>query len=117
MDLSLAVPLFFFPEKTLELFGWEDIDILMMRVVAGALFGIDNESLIGRNASPEGLKNMLALKIIRSFTASIGIGWSMIAEAQRGHLVGWGMLSIFIIFHMIWWYWRIRIGKILNSLK
>ena len=111
IDISLAIPLFFFPEQTLEFFGWDNIDVLMARIVAAALFGIGIESLIGRKASLDGFKNMLNLKIIWSFTASAGIGWSMIAGAQGRPLMGWIVLATFIIFHFIWWYWRIRVGK------
>jgi lipoprotein signal peptidase len=111
IDISLAIPLFFFPEQTLEFFGWENIDVLLSRVVAAALFGIGIESLIGRKASLDGFRNMLNLKIIWSFTASAGIAWSMIAGAQGRPLMGWIVLGIFIIFHLIWWYWRIRIGN------
>ncbi len=115
IDISLALPLFFFPEQTLELFGWEQIDVLLARVVAAALFGIGIESLIGRNTSLDGFKNMLNLKIIWSLTASAGIAWSMIAGAQGRPLMGWLVLATFVIFHFIWWYWRIRVGKLLNS--
>jgi lipoprotein signal peptidase len=115
IDLSIAIPLFFFPERTLELFGWENVDILMSRVVAAALFGIGIESLIGRKASLDGFKNMLNLKIIWSFTASAGIAWSMIAGAQGRPLMGWIVLTFFIIFHVVWWYWRIQVGKMLKA--
>ena len=117
IDISLALPLFFFPEQTLELFGWENIDVIMARVVAAALFGIGIESLIGRKASLDGFKNMLNLKIIWSFTASVGIGWSMIAGAQGRPLMGWLVLATFMVFHFIWWYWRIRVGKLLSDNK
>jgi hypothetical protein len=116
IDLSIAIPLFFFPELTLELFGWENVDILMSRVVAAALFGIGIESLIGRNASLDGFKNMLNLKIIWSFTASAGIAWSMLAGAQGRPVMGWMVLATFIVFHFVWWYWRIEVGKLLRSL-
>jgi hypothetical protein len=115
IDISIAIPLFFFPEQTLELFGWENIDVLMSRVVAAALFGIGIESLIGRNASLDGFKNMLNLKIIWSFTATLGITWSMVAGAQGRPMMGWVVLAAFLIFHLVWWYWRIQVGKMLKT--
>ncbi len=117
IDISLAIPLFFFPEQTLELFGWAEIDVILARVVAAALFGIGIESLLGRNGSLDSFKNMLNLKIIWSAAASIGIGWSMIEGAQGRPLMGWLLLATFIIFHFIWWYWRLKVGKMLSDSK
>jgi hypothetical protein len=39
-DVLFAVPLFFFPETTLSLLGWTDVDPAATRLVAAALFGI-----------------------------------------------------------------------------
>ena len=115
IDISIALPLFLFPERSLELIGWQEIDVLFARVVAAALFGIGIESLIGRNSHLEGFRNMLNLKIIWSFAASLGIGWSMVEGAQGRPLMGWVLLSTFVVFHFIWIYWRIRVGKLLSS--
>jgi len=94
IDISIAIPLFLFPERTLEFFGWDNIDIIMSRVVAAALFGIGIESLIGRNASLDGFRNMLNLKIIWSFAASAGITWSMLEGAQGRPVMGWMVRSL-----------------------
>ena len=115
IDMSIAVPLFLFPERSLELVGWQEIDVLLTRVVAAAFFGIGIESLIGRNSHLEGFRNMLNLKIIWSFTATLGIGWSMIEGAQGRPVMGWLVLVTFVVFHFIWIYWRVRVGKLLAS--
>lgn len=114
IDMLVAIPLFFFPERALELAGWETVDPLLSRVVAAAFFGIGIESLIGRNSTLEGFKSMLNLKIIWSFTAMVGIGWAMISGAQGGPLLGWLALSTFAGFHFVWIYWRVRVGKLLS---
>ncbi len=115
MDMFVAIPLFLFPEKALDLAGWETVDPLLSRVVAAAFFGIGIESLIGRNATLDSFKNMLNLKIIWSFTAILGIGWAMFSGAQGGPLIGWLALATFVIFHFIWIYWRVRVGRILKE--
>lgn len=114
IDMAVAIPLFFFPEAALELAGWENIDTLLARIVAAAFFGIGIESLIGRKASLDGFKNMLNLKIIWSFSAILGIGWAMIEGSQGRPIIVWLALSTFVIFHIVWWYWRIRVGRMLD---
>ncbi|RLF66447.1 MAG: hypothetical protein DRN57_07135 [Thermoplasmata archaeon] len=81
IDMFVAVPLFFFPERSLELLGWETIDPLLTRVAAAAFFAIEIESLIGRRASLDGFGNMLNLKLIWSLAAVIGIGWALLSGA------------------------------------
>lgn len=115
IDMSVAIPLFFFPERSLELLGWETVDPLLTRVVAAAFFGIGIESLLGRKASIEGFKNMLDLKLIWSFSASIGIGWALLSGAQGSPLTGWLILITFVVFHFIWWYWRLKVDSILRG--
>jgi len=115
IDMIVAIPLFFFPERALEMAGWETIDPLLARIVAAAFFGIGIESLIGRKATLEGFRDMLNLKIIWSFTATIGIGWAMIEGSQGRPVIGWMGLATFIVFHFVWLYWRVRIGKLLKG--
>lgn len=115
IDIVLAIPLMFFPEQALEFFGWETVDPILSRIVAAALFGIGIESLLARNAPLDSFKNMLDLKIIWSMAASIGIGWAMIDGAQGRPPMGWLILATFIFFHFVWWYWKIRVRKLLDK--
>lgn len=115
IDMAVAIPLFFFPEQALELAGWESIDTILARIVAAAFFGIGIESLIGRNASIDGFRNMLNLKIIWSLAAILGITWSMIEGSQGRPLIIWFALFSFIVFHLVWWYWRIRVRKMTDG--
>lgn len=112
LDVLVATPLMFTPAATLRLFGYKDISdvsILLARIVAAALFGIGIESLLGRNSSLDAFKPMLNLKIIWSLSAIIGIVWSV---SQTNNYNAIWALAAFVVFHLIWVYWRIRIGKI-----
>ena len=56
-------------------------------------------------------RGMLNLKIIWSATASIGLAWGLI-EGVHGRPLGlWGGFGIFVVFHLIWVYWRVRLGR------
>ena len=114
-DILFALPLFFAPYKVLGMVGWTAVDPITARLVAAALFGIGIESLIGRNAAAEGFLPMLNLKVIWSFSASLGILMSMLEGAHDGALFGWLTLGIFATFHAVWVYWRLRLGKLMTE--
>lgn len=78
VDVLFAVPLFFFPEFFLHLFGWVQIDAALTRVVAAALFGIGIQSLLAREEGADVFRAMLNLKIIWSALAAIGIGYGVL---------------------------------------
>ena len=115
VDMAVAIPLMVVPELFLARAGWTDIDLIMTRIVAGAFFGIGIESFLGRNASLDSFRTMLNLKLIWSGTVSLGVGISMIQGAQGIPFLAWAILIVFLGFHAIWWYWRIKVGKLLNS--
>ncbi len=108
-DILFAVPLFFFPIAFLTLFGWQPIDPFAARIVAAALFGIGIESFLGRNASAQTFKNMLNLKIIWSGATIIGIALSIYQNPHPTTFGHWMILGIFLAFHFLWVFWRIRI--------
>jgi hypothetical protein len=114
-DMMLAVPLFLFPERTLEFFGWEQVDVVMARVVAAALFGIGIDSFLVRKSSIGIFKNMLDLKIIWSGMASVAILWSLLEGAQGTPDMAWTVLGVIVIFHFVWWYWRFKVEKLSND--
>lgn len=113
IDMLVAIPLFFFPEWFLSLLGWVQVDTLITRIAGAAFFGIGIESYLGRNASPDGFKAMLNLKIIWSASALIGIFWSFI-EGHQGNSI-WILLTLitFLAFHINWIYWRVRITSLI----
>jgi len=111
-DVFIALPLFFFPVRLLQIFGWTIIDPIMARLVAAALFGIGIESYLGRNADRNGFVPMLNLKIIWSFFASLGLLLSIWAGLFENLTIGWGIFVIFGLFHLLWVYYRIKLQKI-----
>ncbi len=112
-DILFALPLFVAPVAVLQLVGWQQVDPITARLVAAALFGIGIESLLGRNQDAEGFLPMLNLKVIWSLTASIGIAWSILEGAHGRPLFAWLTLGIFVGFHFVWVYWRMRLGKLM----
>ena len=112
-DIVFAIPLLLFPVKFLGILGWHSIDPFAARIVAAALFGIGIESWLGRNAGVETFKNMLNLKIIWSGATIIGVLLSIIQSSYSTRIAEWLLLLVFLVFNIIWVYWRVRVGKIL----
>ncbi len=107
-DYVFAVPLLIAPDWFLGLFGWECVDPVASRLVAAALFGIGGESLLGRNADAESFRTMLRMKVIWSSTATLGIGWAMVAGAPPA---GWIFFGIFLCFNILWTTWFLRLRE------
>jgi hypothetical protein len=105
-DMLFAVPLLFFPEVVLPMFGWIVVDPITSRLVGAALLGIGVESLLGRNASRETFLAMLNLKIIWAFGAILGIGLGI---GAGGPPAAWLFLVIFAIFLGVWVYYRYKL--------
>ncbi len=103
VDMLVAVPLFIAPRSMLGLLGWSEIDPIMSRGVAAALFGIGIESLLCRNGDRNVFRAMLTLKIIWSSFAMLGMGASLAQGAPR---FVWVFLGVFAAFSGLWWrYW------------
>lgn len=111
LDIAFALPLFIAPNRVLELFGWVTVDTIATRLAAAALFGIGVESLLGRNAGRESFNGMLRLKILWSGFATIGLVWSVIEADLKYLVVGWLLVAIFAAFHLLWWYWFLRLRR------
>lgn len=109
VDMLFAIPMMLVPVGMLALFGWQEIDPIMTRLVAAALFGIGIASYLERNASVDVFKAMLNLKIIWSTGAIIGVGYSLLAGAQGSPLMGWLVWAVFLFFNIVWVYWRRRL--------
>jgi len=104
VDFLIAIPLFFFPEYFLTMLGWGNVDPLMSRIVASALFGIGGISFIARNSSKESFKILLDLKIIWSLSAITGFFISIIHGGYPKSI--WLFLFVFVFFSGIWMYYR-----------
>ena len=114
-DILFAVPLMITPEFFLGLLGWTTIDPFTARLVAAALFGVGIESFLARNSNRAAFKEMLNLKIIWSTAAIIGIGLSIWQGAQGTPLFAWYILLIFILFNLLWVFWRIKINRFVTK--
>lgn len=115
IDMIVALPLFFAPRQVLSLFGWTAIDPFASRLVAAALFAIGIESFLARDASAATFKGMLRLKLVWSAFATLGLSWSIIEGGLRYPWIGWLLVGVFGAFHILWWYWFIRLKKVQGS--
>ncbi|NCF67839.1 MAG: hypothetical protein GWP61_17885 [Chloroflexi bacterium] len=106
-DTIFAIPLLFAPVAFLTLLGWETVDPLTTRLVGAAMLAIGVESLLGRNAGVESFEGMLNLKLIWSGAASLGILVTIVTVG--GPAVGWLFLALFVAFHLLWLYYRLRL--------
>jgi len=113
VDVSFALPLFFIPVLFLSFFGWPQVDPYATRIVAAALFGIGIESLLGRSADAGTFKNMLNLKVIWSAATIIGIFVTIVQAGWKAPAGAWLVLAVFVAFHALWVYWRVRMGRLL----
>jgi len=105
-DILFGIPLLFFPQTALSLFGWTTYDPITSRLVGAALMGIGVESLLGRNASAETFRAMLNLKVIWASSALFAIGAGILEGAPP---MAWGFFSIFFLFWCVWVYYRLRL--------
>ncbi len=107
-DMLFALPLMFFPTRTLGLFGWLIIDPIAARLVGAALFGIGMISLIARNASKEMFSHMLLLKMLWSGAAILSFVISLYQGAPKSV---WLFLVIFAFFFALWTSYRMRLER------
>jgi len=111
IDIVVATPLFIAPNIFLDYFGWQQVDPLSTRLFAAALFGIGIESFLSRNGNFKTFNHMLNLKIIWSLFASVGIFISIIQSYLYNNIVAWISLIIFILFNVLWVYWKFSLRK------
>jgi hypothetical protein len=106
LDWIFAVPLFVSPDAFLGMLGWAVVDPMAARGVAAALVGIGTQSLLSRDAPAVVYRHMLSLKILWSFTATLGFAWTVSTTGPR---TGWLFVVIFGLFNLLWVYWRRRL--------
>lgn len=111
VDMLFALPLMIAPQRFLSVLGWSAIDPILSRLVAAALFGIGIESLLSVKAPLSTYIGMLNLKIIWSSTAIIGILVSLAASGAGAPRLAWAVAGIFLVFDIVWIYWRIRVDE------
>jgi hypothetical protein len=93
-----AVPLFLFPDDFLRALGWTVVDPMAARGVAAALVGIGTQSLLSRNSTAPVYREMLSLKILWSFTATLGFAWTALSTGPRA---GGIFVAIFALFNVL----------------
>lgn len=109
VDVIFAIPLMIMPVYFLKLLGWQTVDPVASRLVAAALFGIGIESLLSYKSEISAYQGMLNLKIIWSLAAVAGITISLFQGDQSRPVILWLLLIVFVLFHGLWIYWKIKI--------
>ena len=104
-DMLFGIPLLFFPQTLLNLFGWTTYDPIMTRLVGAALMGIGIESLLGRNASVNTFREMLNLKVIWASSALFAFALGI---AEGAASIAWVLMGIFAVFWCVWVYYRLK---------
>ena len=107
VDMLFAIPLLFLPELIMPWLGWKIVDPITSRLVGAALLGIGIESLLGRDANRETFKAMLNLKIIWASGAIFALGYGLF---KGGPPLAGIFLGIFLIFGVVWIFYRFRLG-------
>jgi hypothetical protein len=108
LDYLFGIPLLFFPEQFFGLFSLPVFDTFSARLVGAALLGIGGVSLLNNKSSFETYNSLLNLKIIWSVSAIIGILISIVQGFSR---IAWLFLFVFLIFSLIWIYYKLRINN------
>lgn len=112
VDWIFAIPLFVSPDAFLRMLGWTVVDPMAARGVAAALVGIGTQSLLSRNAPAVVYRHMLSLKILWSFAATVGFGWTVLTTGPR---IGWLFVAIFGLFNLLWVYWQRRLLSVVGG--
>lgn len=103
VDLVFALPLIFAPGFVFHAFGLTMGDSLAPRLVGAAFLAIGTTSLVMKNAGLESYRALLNLKIIWSSSALIGI---LLALKSGSPAIAWLPFGIFVIFWVVWIYYR-----------
>jgi Tumour protein p53-inducible protein 11 len=105
VDVAIALPLLAFPEELLPRLGWRAVDPVSARLVAAALMAIGVRSWSGRHAGASVFREMLALKVIWSGTAIVGL---TLAIARGAPPLAFLLLAIFLGFCGVWSHHALR---------
>ncbi len=115
VDLAVGIPLWVSPKWSLKQIGVKnpkDSDILMTRLVAGALIAIGVASYVGRNARDDQLQVFILMKIVWSFIAMVTLLIALFSKnTQYDKKVLVILLVFFFIFNVTWDYHYLRIVR------
>lgn len=102
--MCFGIPLLFFPQIILNLFGFFSQEYIMARLVGAALIGIGGSSVFAK--TKENYDILLTLKVIWSISALIGLLISFLVTYQKTILI---FIFIFGIFSSVWVYYKVRL--------
>ena len=108
IDYLLGLPLLFFPQWALQLFGFAAVESVTAHLVGAALLAIGGISLLVRNEKKEVYTALLKLKLIWSGSAITGLIISLIEVFQKSTVF---FLAIFIFFFFLWGYYLKKLIK------
>lgn len=114
VDVACALPLLFAPEEVLPRLGWTAIDSVSPRLVAAALLAIGVQSWRTRRADAGVYRDMLALKLVWSVSAIVGLA---LAIARGAPSAAFLFLSIFLVFCGVWSHHAIRFRQLSRALN
>ena len=100
IDIIFAIPLLFFPEATLGLFGLKTLETVTPRLVGAALIGIGGASYFTKKKD---YSIMLTLKILWSLSAILGL---LLALYHGAPNLIWIIVLLFAIFSGVWIYYK-----------
>ena len=86
VDYTFAIPFFFFPETTAEILGYDPLDPLAARIVAGAFFGIGYSSLLASKFDLEAMRTKLRWTVVWAGSATVGLLWAATSVEHIGGL-------------------------------
>ncbi|MBS3171858.1 hypothetical protein J4449_04580 [Candidatus Woesearchaeota archaeon] len=109
VDYLFGIPLLFFPEAFLRFCGLPVNDLLPLRLVGAALLAIGGVSYLNNKSGFETYNSLLNLKIIWSVLAVLGI---LVTMSQGYPSKGWLFFFIFLVFSLIWTYYKLKINNI-----
>ncbi len=107
-DMIFGIPFIFAPTWTMSLFRISIIDTLAVRIVGAALIGIGGISLIANKKGIESYQTLLSLKVVWSIAALIAI---LLYLFNGGVQTAWLFFGVFLIFSIVWGYYKNRLGK------
>jgi len=103
-DMCFGLPLLFFPQIILNLFGFFSQEYVMARLVGAALIGIGGSSVFAK--TKENYDILLTLKVIWSISALIGLLISYLVTYNKNILM---FIVIFGLFSSVWIYYKFRL--------
>jgi len=100
VDYTVGLPLFFAPAYFADLAGMPEAPIVLLRLVAAALFGIGGISFLVRNEPKKVFVALLRLKLIWSGVAIIALGIAL--ATSPFNLIMTSAFILFILFFLMW---------------